>query len=157
MITLNEIEKTEIALQCCLISGRMLTDRMSHDNLEERVLAAIGSEHPEWVDESGKCEPCITEYRSHLKRRAIRLEEERERQSRKRRWLSGLIEGVKRRRRREWCDTSATSCRAITLSALILSLRGKDEREIMRRSDNKGGRRVSRSAASTQARVIFER
>ncbi len=74
----------------------MLTERALHDDLEDRVLAAIISEHPEWVEASGECKQCITQYRELLKRREDRAVAEREKQSRKRRWLSLLIERFKR-------------------------------------------------------------
>lgn len=51
-----------------------LTDRALHDGLEGRVLA----EHPEWVQESEACEPCVAHYRRLLKERVTREERLRE-------------------------------------------------------------------------------
>jgi hypothetical protein len=65
---------TSSALQCCLICGRTLTDRDSHDKLEESVLRTIRAEHPEWIEVNGACEACIFYYRKFLKERATREE-----------------------------------------------------------------------------------
>jgi hypothetical protein len=75
---------TRLAMQCCLICGRTLTDRRVHDALEEQVLKSIGSEHPEWTNGSGACEPCIKHYRQLLDDRSTR--EERVLAGSRRRW-----------------------------------------------------------------------
>ncbi len=61
-------------MQCCLVCGRTLTNRAAHDALEERVLEAISSEHPEWMNEDGRCALCVTHYRALLKARISRSE-----------------------------------------------------------------------------------
>ena len=77
-------------VQCCVICGRMLTDRALHDALEQQVLAVIRAEHPEWVEANGACTLCIEKYRAILRERARRAEEEREKASRPR-WPVALI------------------------------------------------------------------
>jgi thioredoxin reductase (NADPH) len=62
-----------------------------HDDLEQRVLAAIRAEHPEWVNADGECKLCIARYRALLKRRALRVEAERTKSKRWPRWLASLI------------------------------------------------------------------
>lgn len=62
-------------LQCCLRCGRMLTDRVLHDALEEPVLASIRAGRGGSGDgASGECQPCIEEYRSLLNKRQMRAE-----------------------------------------------------------------------------------
>jgi outer membrane protein TolC len=39
-----------VAPQSCLVCRRVVTKREQHDELEERVLASIRAEHPEWAD-----------------------------------------------------------------------------------------------------------
>lgn len=58
--------------QCCLLCGRTLTDRAAHDRLEQPVLAVIRAEHPEWVNESEACAPCVSHYRKLLHERMTR-------------------------------------------------------------------------------------
>lgn len=77
-------------VQCCVVCGRMLTDRALHDALEQQVLAVIRSEHPEWVEANGACTLCIKKYRAILTQRARRAEEEREK-ARRPRWPAALI------------------------------------------------------------------
>ncbi len=73
-----------LALQYCLICGRTLTDRGSHDKLELSVLRTISSEHPEWIETNGACEACIFYYRRFQKKRTTR--EETVRTALRRRW-----------------------------------------------------------------------
>ena len=81
---------TSSSLQCCVLCGRMLTDRSLHDDLERAILAAIRSEHPEWVDANGICELCIRKYRMLLEQRRRRVEDAREKAGRPK-WLARLI------------------------------------------------------------------
>jgi hypothetical protein len=91
---------TSSGLQCCVICGRTLTDRSLHDDFERVVLAAIRSEHPEWVDTNGACDLCIRKYRMLLKQRRIRAGQKASRPT----WLARLIrkfgESVLRSRKR---------------------------------------------------------
>jgi hypothetical protein len=72
-------------LQCCLLCGRVLTDRALHDRLEEPALASIRAEHPEWASLDGACAPCVDAYRKLLADRITRDERLR-RQAESRRW-----------------------------------------------------------------------
>ncbi len=76
------------AIQCCIVCGRTLTDRALHDELEDQVLAAIRAEHPEWTDQNGVCEACVSYYRNLLQERATR--EERLRVQSRPRWPGWL-------------------------------------------------------------------
>ena len=61
-------------LQCCLICGRTVSDRELHDSFEERALASIRAEHPEWAATGVPCAPCVELYRAMLRERAGRAE-----------------------------------------------------------------------------------
>ena len=71
---MNEESVITPGLQCCLICGRTLSDRVAHDSVEEVALAAIRAEHPEWSESPGACTPCVEQYRSLLRRRKERGE-----------------------------------------------------------------------------------
>lgn len=80
-------------LQCCLRCGRLLTDRVLHDALEDPVLATIRAEHPEWRSIDGNCGPCVEQYRSLLRDRQTREDRVAEREARRFRpvWISKLL------------------------------------------------------------------
>lgn len=69
---MDEIVSVTPGLQCCLLCGRVLTDRALHDRLEEPVLASIRAEHPEWTGTDGACAPCVSVYRKLLEERMTR-------------------------------------------------------------------------------------
>ena len=71
---MSEIVSVTPGLQCCLLCGRVLTDRALHDRLEEPVLASIRAEHPEWTGTDGACVPCVRVYRKLLEERVTRAE-----------------------------------------------------------------------------------
>ncbi|MGH9945371.1 MAG: hypothetical protein ACRD9R_23715 [Pyrinomonadaceae bacterium] len=79
--------------QCCLLCGRTLTDRASHDRVEEPVLAAIRAEHPQWAAaDGGGCAECLKRYRELLRERATRAEAARvENERRPASWLLRLF------------------------------------------------------------------
>ncbi len=71
---MDEIVNVTSGLQCCLLCGRVLTDRVLHDSLEEPALASIRAEHPEWTSPDGACAPCVRVYRKLLEERVTRAE-----------------------------------------------------------------------------------
>jgi hypothetical protein len=83
--TMDEPENVIEGLQCCLLCGRVLTDRVLHDRLEEPALASIRAEHPEWASLDGACAPCVDAYRKLLADRITRDERLRQ-QAESRRW-----------------------------------------------------------------------
>lgn len=76
-------------LQCCLRCGRVLTNRVLHDALEEPVLASIRAGHSDLEGPAEACQPCIEEYRNLLNERQSRSARVREEDNRSRLpWLS---------------------------------------------------------------------
>jgi hypothetical protein len=95
---LNGTNETN-ALQCCVLCHRTLTDRAQHDALEERVLATLRAEHPEWKREAdGARKSSVEYYRALLKQRTERVEGNRRlesikmqrRRARRGKWLQGI-------------------------------------------------------------------
>ena len=77
---MKDVIEVTPGLQCCLLCGRMLTDRALHDGLEEPIINAIRFEHPEWASGDETCAPCVSAYRELLDgrlKRAARLNAER--------------------------------------------------------------------------------
>ncbi len=70
----REMMSVTPGLQCCLLCGRILTDRALHDRMEEPVINAICSEHPQWANADGTCAPCVSAYRKLLDDRLTRDE-----------------------------------------------------------------------------------
>ncbi|MBA3323342.1 MAG: hypothetical protein H0T45_18125 [Pyrinomonadaceae bacterium] len=83
---MSEIVSVTPGLQCCLLCGRVLTDRALHDRLEEPVLASIRAEHPEWASADGDCAPCVSVYRKLLEERMTRAQRMRARADGRRLW-----------------------------------------------------------------------
>ncbi len=77
---MNDIIEITPGLECCLLCGRTLTNRVLHDGLEEPIINSIRVEHPEWASTNGACAPCVSAYRELLDgrlKRAARLDAER--------------------------------------------------------------------------------
>ena len=71
---MSEILELTPGLQCCLRCGRVLTNRILHDALEEPVLASIRAGHSGLESSAEACQPCIEEYRNLLNERQSRSE-----------------------------------------------------------------------------------